>query len=305
MKDLDLTTLRLFVEVCDAQSIKRVAERERVDASAITKRLAKLENQLQIPLLKRIRQGVQATPEGALFSEQARHLIQHAQLIALQMTHKQVGFSGMVSIASNRSNAASSLVDDLALFLSQVEQKDVQISVTEMMSKDVVQSVRDGKSTLGIIWENTETIDLQSVPYKEDQIAVITPHKHPLATRASVSLEEVMPYDMVGAKYTRHAEAWLRRTGAMGGATKARIKVEMETYESALRMVSHGVGVMICTANVARLYAQQWGLSIIPLSNPWARQITKIIYKNTLLSQVAKHLVDHLVHQTHLENPLP
>jgi len=304
MKDLDLTTLRLFVEVCDAQSIKRVAERERVDPSAITKRLAKLENQLQIPLLKRIRQGVQATVEGALFSEQARHLIQHAQLIALQVSQQQAGFSGMLSIASNRSNAASSLVDDLALFLSQVEQKDVQISVTEMMSKDIVQSVRDGKSTLGIIWENTETIGLQSVPYKEDQIAVITPHKHPLATRVSVSLEEVMPYDMVGAKYTRHSEALLRRTGAMGVA-KLRIKVEMETYESALRMVSHGVGVMVCPAKVARLYAQQWGLSIVPLSNPWARQITKIIYKNNLLSPVAKHLVDHLIHQANLENPLP
>jgi DNA-binding transcriptional LysR family regulator len=66
MKDLDLTTLRMFVEVCDAQSIKRVAEREQVDASSITKRLAKLEDQLQTQLLKRVRQGVQATPEGAL-----------------------------------------------------------------------------------------------------------------------------------------------------------------------------------------------------------------------------------------------
>ena len=61
MKDLDLTTLRLFVEVCDAKSIKRVAEREQIDASAITKRLAKLEEQLQTRLLKRVRQGVEAT----------------------------------------------------------------------------------------------------------------------------------------------------------------------------------------------------------------------------------------------------
>ena len=82
MKDLDLTTLRLFVEVCDVQSIKRVAEREQVDASSITKRMAKLEDQLNTQLLKRVRQGVQATPEGALLSEHARRLVKDAQKIS-------------------------------------------------------------------------------------------------------------------------------------------------------------------------------------------------------------------------------
>ena len=46
MTDLDLTTLRLFVNVCESRSIQRVAEREKMDRSAITKRLAKLENNL-------------------------------------------------------------------------------------------------------------------------------------------------------------------------------------------------------------------------------------------------------------------
>ena len=52
MKDFDLTTLRLFVAVCEAKSIKRVADREQLDASAITRRLAKLEDQLQMPLIQ-------------------------------------------------------------------------------------------------------------------------------------------------------------------------------------------------------------------------------------------------------------
>ena len=39
MKDLDLTTLRLFVEVCDAKSIKRVAERAKLRAKI--KRISK------------------------------------------------------------------------------------------------------------------------------------------------------------------------------------------------------------------------------------------------------------------------
>ena len=82
MKDLDLTTLRLFVEVCDSKSIKRVAERAQVDASSLTRRLTKLEEQLETRLLKRVRQGVEATPEGALFSEQARRLVMDARKLS-------------------------------------------------------------------------------------------------------------------------------------------------------------------------------------------------------------------------------
>lgn len=87
MKDFDLTTLRLFVAVCMTKSIKRVAEREQVDASAITKRIAKLEDLLQTPLIKRVRQGVQATPEGAILAEQAAKLVSDAQKIALDLMY--------------------------------------------------------------------------------------------------------------------------------------------------------------------------------------------------------------------------
>ena len=93
MNDLDLTTLRLFVAVCDARSIKRVAELEQVDASAVTKRLAKLEKQLQTRLLKRVRQGVEATPEGALFSEQARRLVMDARKLSDSLLQRKSGLS--------------------------------------------------------------------------------------------------------------------------------------------------------------------------------------------------------------------
>lgn len=304
MKDLDLTTLRLFVEVCDSQSIKRVAERERIDASAITKRLAKLELQLQTPLLKRVRQGVQPTPDGALFSEHARHLVQEAQRIALQVTNKQIGFSGMLTIASNRSNAGAYLVDDLALFMQQFEQQHVQIVVNDMMSKDVVQSVREGKSSLGIIWDNTETSDLQHVPYHDDQIAAVMKLNHPLADRSSLTFEEVAQHELIGTKFTRHSAARIRLIGG-DRVDKLRFRAEMGTYEGALRMTAHGLGILICPTSIAKVYAQQWDLSIVPLSNPWARQITKIIFKTSLLDRVTRQLIDHLAHQASSQKTQP
>ena len=43
MHDLDLTSLRLFVAVCETRNIARAAERQAIVGSAISKRLSALE----------------------------------------------------------------------------------------------------------------------------------------------------------------------------------------------------------------------------------------------------------------------
>ena len=48
---LDLTSLQLFVAVCELGSIGKAAEREFIAASAVSKRLADLENAVDTQLL--------------------------------------------------------------------------------------------------------------------------------------------------------------------------------------------------------------------------------------------------------------
>jgi len=59
---LDLTSLQLFVAVCEMGSIGRAAEREGIAASAVSKRLSDLEASLDTPLLYRHARGVDLTP---------------------------------------------------------------------------------------------------------------------------------------------------------------------------------------------------------------------------------------------------
>jgi DNA-binding transcriptional LysR family regulator len=302
MKDLDLTTLRLFVEVCDAQSIKRVAERERVDASSITKRMAKLEDQLNTQLLKRVRQGVQATPEGALLSEHARRLVKDAQKISDKFMQRNVRLTGSVTIASHMGSMSSVLTDDLASFMLLHGHASVQLSVKEMVSKDVVQMVRDGRATLGVVWDNTETSDLQHVDYYSDRMTAVMTKSHPLAERASMSYEDTATYDLVGDKHTRHTEVLLQRSGGIK-SDDGRFVVQVDSTQSAIRMAAQGVGIYICQARSAEALALSNDIAVVPLNNQWANVRVKIIFKTNLLSALGKALIDHLAHQHQQVNP--
>jgi DNA-binding transcriptional LysR family regulator len=302
MKDLDLTTLRLFVEVCDAQSIKRVAEREQVDASSITKRMAKLEDQFKTQLLKRVRQGVQATPEGALLSEHARRLVKDAQKISDKFMQRNMRLTGKLTIASHMGSMSSVLTDDLASFMLLHGHESVQLSVKEMVSKDVVQMVRDDRASFGVVWDNTETSDLQHVEYYKDKLAGVMIKSHPLAERPSISFEEMTVYDLVGDKHSRHTEVLLQRSGGVK-SDDARIVVQVETTQSAIRLAAQGVGIYACQIRSAQEQALSKNIAVVPLNNKWANVRVKIIFKNNLLSALGKALIDHLAHQHQDINP--
>ena len=296
MKDFDLTTLRLFVAVCDAKNIKRVAEREQVDAAAITKRIAKLEDQLQMPLIKRVRQGVTPTPEGAILCEQASKLVSDAQKIAHALTRRKSALTGTLTLAASSANVASVLTDDITSFLQQPDHSKVQIIVNEMMSKDVVQAVRDGRATMGIIWDNTETSGLQHEDYYHDQVAVVVNQGHPLCDLPLPRFVDATQFDMVTMRHSRHTEAMLKRTDAIADE-RMRSRLEVSTWEAGLRAVRQGIGAFICPSRLARIYASTWSLHIVPLADAWAHQVNKIIYPTGLTNPLALQLVAHLSHQ--------
>jgi DNA-binding transcriptional LysR family regulator len=296
MKDFDLTTLRLFVAVCEAKSIKRVADREQLDASAITRRLAKLEDQLQMPLIKRVRRGVQATPEGAILFEQAKKLVSDAQKIAIHLTQSKSALTGTLTLAASSANVASVLTEDLASFLLLPDHAKVQIVVKEMMSKDVVQAVRDGEASVGVIWDNTETSGLQHVDYWNDQIAVVMNHSHPLSDREQLHQVDIAHLDRVIMRNTLHTEAVLTRAGVITDAHRA-FRLLVPTWEAGLRAAAQGVGVFICSAKLARFWAEPLKLHVKPLADEWNHQINKIIYPTGHVNSLAMRLVAHLSHQ--------
>lgn len=304
MKDLDLTNLRLFVAVCDAKSIKKVAEREQINASAITKRMANLEAQLKTPLLKRVSQGVQPTPEGAVLSEHARRLVQDAQKISDRLFQNKAKLTGTITIASHMNSMASVLTDDLASFMLIHKNHDLQVKIKEMISKDVVRMVRDGQATLGVLWDNTETIGLQQVDYYYDTVAAVVNSKHPLAVRNEISYEDIAgDHYLIADKHTEHSEALLQRAGAIT-CGDARYVAQVDTTHSAIRLAAKGIGVYLCGYRTTTPYRDSLDMKVIPLRDKWAHLRVKLVYKSSLLSPAAKGLIEHLSHQHETVDPV-
>ncbi len=85
---VDMTSLQLFVAVCELGSIGKAAEREFIAASAVSKRLSELEAQLGAELLQRHSRGVSATPAGHSLLHHARSIMRSLEQMQAELAHR-------------------------------------------------------------------------------------------------------------------------------------------------------------------------------------------------------------------------
>ena len=116
---LDLTSLQLFVAVCETGSIGRAAEREGIAASAVSKRLSDLEGVLDPPLLYRHARGVDLTPAGETLLHHARAMLFGLDKMQGELSEYAQGVRGHVRLNANISAIVQFLTEAMAGFVAQ------------------------------------------------------------------------------------------------------------------------------------------------------------------------------------------
>ena len=295
MRDLDLQTLRLFAAVCDQRSIARVAEQESIVGSAISKRLAQLEDTVGTPLLLRKRRGVVPTPAGETLLEHARTMLASVGQIERDMAAYATGTRGHVRMLVTASVMAESLADDVAAFLQDPAHRNIQISLEERVSPDVVQGVRDGSASIGICWDAADLRGLHHWPWRGDHLAVVMPPGHPLARRRRLDFADTLPFQHVSLPPESAVQVMLQRAAALAGAP-INYRVVAATFDAALRVVRSQLAIAILPAELSAPYAEAFGLTVTPLSDAWAHRRFAICCRDErALTPAARLLVEHLV----------
>ena len=295
MKDLDLTSLRMFVAICDTRRIALVAESEGLVPSAISKRMDKLEAYIGTALLTQLGRGVEPTVAGLALAEQARTLLLDANRIVQDMQSHRAGATEIVRLTSTDSPAAGLLLDDFSDFLSQPAHRAIRFKLLAGKSRTaVVLAIKDGSAHFGVLWDSVDLSDFQTLPYRSDQLAVVTDRNHPLARHRQVMAAETMDFEHILISSGKVVVAMLQRTKALD-LSKLSIRGEVDSFESAFRLVSAGNGICVAPVAVATKSAKHLSLAVIPLGDAWASRRYIIAYRDeNALTPAARLLVHHL-----------
>src|SRR6516165_11160085 len=137
----DLADLRLFLNVVEAGSITRGAERTHLAIAAASTRIRNMEAALGTPLLHRERLGIKPTPAGRTLIHHARLLLQQSQRMHSELAQYAEGIKGQVRLLSNTNALTEFLPEAISAFLASHTQ--INIDLEERPSDEIVAAVAD------------------------------------------------------------------------------------------------------------------------------------------------------------------
>jgi len=289
---LDLTSLQLFVAVCETGSIGRAAEREDIAASAVSKRLSDLEAALDTPLLYRHARGVDLTPAGQTLLHHARAMLAGLDKLQGELSEYAQGVRGHVRIHANISAIVQFLPEDLAGFVRQHPQ--VKLDLEERVSTEIVRAVVEGEADVGICHPPLHSGGLQSRSYRQDRLVLVVPEDHPLAARDAIRFADTLDQDHVGLHGNSAIYLAMRRAAAALGQG-IRLRFRVTGLDAMCCMIDNGLGVGLMPDRAFALLRHMGRLRAVPLLDDWALRTLQVLARDFgALPVTGRMLVDHL-----------
>ncbi|MGY3587509.1 DNA-binding transcriptional LysR family regulator [Bradyrhizobium sp. USDA 4341] len=289
---VDLTTLRLFVAVCDEQNLTRAAQREGIAASAVSKRMNDFELAFGVTLFKRLAKGMALTPAGEALLHHARVTLLNVEKIAVELSEYSQGVRGHVRMLANLSAIVQYLPEDLSAFFAAHEL--LRVDLQERPSGQVVRGIEEGAAEIGICSAEADSRALEAFHYRHDNLVVVMRPDHPLAGREKLLFTETLDFDHIGLHTA--SSIYLRSQYAVTQAGKTmRLRINVPGFDAVCRMVQANMGLGLIPDRAFAVVGAGMGLRAIPLRDDWGRRELKIVVRDAAhLSATGRLMLDYL-----------
>jgi DNA-binding transcriptional LysR family regulator len=289
---VDLTTLRLFIAICEEQNLTRAANREGIAASAVSKRMNDFELAFDVTLFKRLAKGMALTPAGEGLLHHARLTLLNVEKIAVELSEYSQGVRGHVRMLANLSAIVQFLPEDLSAFFATHEL--LRIDLQECPSGKVVSGIEEGAAEIGICSGAAETRSLAAFHYRYDHLVLVMRPDHPLAGRDGLTFTDTLDFDHIGLHTA--SSIYLRAQLAASEAGKpTRLRINVPGFDAVCRMVQANMGIGLIPDQAFEVVGAGMGLCAVRLRDDWARRELKIVVRDEAqLSSTGRLVLNHL-----------
>lgn len=190
-----LNQLEYFVKTVECGGANAAARELSVSQPAISAAIRELEEELGVPLFRRVRQQLILTEEGAAFYRRVGPL-----LIQLQVAVHQVQ-----AMAGGPQALRLCLPPMIGMFMAPLilgefvpAHPDLHLTISEAGTDSIQKMLLDGTADLGImIGQSPYNVGLEAVPLRETRYALFVGRQSPLAGRRLISFRDLAEEPLV------------------------------------------------------------------------------------------------------------
>lgn len=262
--DLTVQQLRLVLAVHDTGGFTPAAEQLHLAQSSISRAVRDVERRLGITLFQRTTRHLVTTPEGAEFCLVARRVVDSFDAGINHFRGFLAGTRGRVRIAALPSMAAVLLPGAVSAY--RAGHPDVELSIEDGMSDEVLAKVRAGTADLGVTVVAEDLPDLAVHPIASDRMCAVFPPDHRLASRESLTWAELATEPHIAFAPNSSIRQHADRAFTAARAHPA-VALESGNITAVAGLVAAGLGAATMPGVVLPLAAFA-GLAHVPLVAP-------------------------------------
>ena len=285
---MTLRHLRIFVKVCECESITIAAEKLYMTQPAVSLAIKELEEHYGIRLFDRFSRRIQITYDGKRILEYAIHIVELFN--DMERAMKNPDAMGELRIGSSLTIGTcllSRYLEDLTLLCPGIKPR-----VIVNNSESIIKSIRSGHLDIGLVEGVISDEALVFNSFMKDSLVAVCGQRHPFAQSEIVGLDEFLSQPLLLRERGSGTRELFQSAVNLLGKQVDPIWESVSTT-ALIRAVEAGNGVSVLPEKLVDEYLAAGRLRKVPLqSSPLSRSFYLIYHKNKYLSVGMRKFID-------------
>jgi len=188
--------LESFIAILEKGSISGAAASLGISQPAVSKHIARLEEELGVKLFKRGHKCSVLTPEGEIVYRYAKQIHKSLQDVTKEVAEASDQVVGEVRISASSIPGDFVLPGMLVEFARDFPRVAVDVVISD--SATALESVVSRKVDIAIIGQEKHPVGFKIHPFYSDELVLIVARNHPYALKRSISVQDLEDIDLVG-----------------------------------------------------------------------------------------------------------
>ena len=194
---MEFRQLYYFQKVCEYNSIARAAQSLFISPQALSKTIAQLEDEFQMPLFSRTSQGLILTKAGERLRELGQPILESVAALQGEMTSLYQRSQGVLSLG---------ITSTLDFFLGQSPFEEFQRShapyiviVSERSHTECESAVDSGAMVAALTYGSSDKQTVETIHLMKRQRVCLIPKDSPLAKKDLIHIDDLKGYPLVSS----------------------------------------------------------------------------------------------------------
>lgn len=276
---ISLRQLKYFVEIVDAGSYTRAAERLYIAQSALSRQMKELEGDMQVSLLQRDSRHVELTQAGQLFYERSKRILEDLADAVVQAYQVGKGEQGLIRVLHSSSVTLTAAIGAVFNVLL-IQFPGVSLDFSKAPSEHQALDIDEGRADFGLVRLPIlrKFPNIQAKKLFDEKLMLAVSAEHRLAQKSSVEIGELrdeyfvsFPHKDRGGLSYLVAELCMRH-GFFPKAARATSR-----KSSQLNLIEANLGIAIVPHSMQEVAPA--GVRFLPLPEPDAHSAVALIYR--------------------------